>query len=237
MDFFDIHVHSAFSQGKSSIEELVERAELLGYSGICFSEYYKNKKQMGELKNKILEMQENKDTSILLGFEARNEKELRKLVKMRQSFDILLARGGDLKMNRRVVETIEVDVLTHPGYERYDCGLNHVMSKLAKENDIAIEINFREILISDKKSRSIVLSNMRDIIRLAKKYKFKLILASGAISHWEMRSPLCMISMANILGLNLNESKKSLSKTPEDIINMAKKRSGDNWIMPGVEKE
>jgi len=236
MKFFDLHVHSAFSEGESTIEQLAQRAKELGYSGICFSEYYEGRARLEKLKAEIAKARRKvgKDIEIFLGFEARNLRELQQLAKMRRMFDVLLAHGGDLDMNRVAVETKEADVLTHPEHGRYDCGMNHVMARLARQNDVVVEINFREILTSTKKSRSRVLANMRDNVELAKKYKMPIVLCSGAISHSELRDPLCMSSMAEQLGLPLKNAKDAISKIPEKIVERAKERKSENWIMPGV---
>lgn len=234
MKFFDLHIHSAFSEGESTIEQLAERAKGLGYSGICFSEYYEGRAQLEKLKAEIAKARQKTKMEIFLGFEARNTRELRRLADMRRMFDILLARGGDLKMNRVAIETKEVDILTHPEHGRYDCGMNHVMAKLAKRNDVAIEINLREILTSTKKTRSRILGNMRDNIALEKKYKMPIILCSGAISHWELRDPFCMISMVEQLGMEPEQAKEAISKIPEKIIKRAEERRSERWIIPGI---
>lgn len=234
MRTFDLHIHSAFSEGESTIEQLAKRAKELGYSGICFSEYYEGRAQLEKLKAEIAKAQQKTKIEILLGFEARNTHELKRLGSIKRMFNVLLARGGDLRMNRVAVETKEVDILTHPEHGRYDCGMNHVMAKLAKKNNVAIEINFREILTSTKKTRSRILASMCDNIALAKKYKMPIILCSGAISHWELHDPLCMSSMAVQLGMTLKQAKESVSKVPESIVKRAKERKSEKWIMPGV---
>lgn len=234
MKAFDMHVHSAFSEGESTIEQLAQRAKELGYAGICFSEYYEGRAQLEKLKAKIAGASKKTKIEILLGFEARNTRELKRLTDMRRLYDVLLARGGDLRLNRAAVEAREVDILTHPEHGRYDCGMNHVMAKLAKKNNVAIEINFREILTSTKKTRSRILTSMRDNIALVKKYKMPIILCSGSISHWELRDPLCMSSMAEQLGLPLKQAKEAVSKVPEKIVKRVKERKSKKWVMPGV---
>lgn len=234
MRFFDLHVHSAFSEGESTIEQLAQRAKYLGYSGICFSEYYEGRARLEKLKAEIAQVQEMVGIEIFLGFEARNTRELGQLAEIRQMFDTLLAHGGNLDMNRAAVETKEVDILTHPEHGRYDSGMNHIMAGLAKQNNVAIEINFREILTATKKTRSKILANMRDNIELAKKYKMPIILCSGAISHYELRDPLSMASMAEHLGMPLKQAKDAVSKIPEVIVKKTKERKSGKWIMPGV---
>lgn len=235
MKFFDMHVHSAFSEGESSVMQLAGRAKELGYAGICFSEYFEGRARLEQLKAEVAKAQEATGIAILLGFEARNTQELRRLAEMRRMFDVLLAHGGDIAMNRAAVETREVDILTHPEHGRYDGGMNHVMMKLAEANGVAVEVNFREILTSNKKTRSRVLENMRDNVALARKYKAPIILCSGAVSHSELRDPLVMTSMAQLLGMAPAEAKTALSDTPQSIFEKARKRKDGSWVMPGVE--
>lgn len=234
MAYFDLHIHSAFSEGRSSLEDISSRAKLLGYAGICFTIYYKNKKQLENLKTKAEKISKQVGIEIFLGFEARNSNELTKLIKMRREYDVLLVRGSDLKLNRKAIETPEVDILTHPELERKDSGLNHIMAKFAAKNNVAIEINFREILLSSKGTRSLILKNITENVTLCKKYKTPLILCSGAISHWQLKDPKVMMSFATLLGLELNEAKKSMSIVPNRITNMIKERKSKKWVMPGV---
>jgi len=235
MQAFDMHVHSAFSGGVSSLEELASTAKILGYKGICFVAYPLSKKEEEILKAEIERVKKEFAIEIYLGFEARNVKELRILAKRRKEFDVLLARGGDLKLNRIACETPEVDILTHPEFGRNDSGLNHILARLAAENNVAIELNFREILTSSKASRAKFLSHMQRNVMLAKKFKAPIILCSGAINHFEMRDPYCLISLATQLGLELKEAKDAITKVPQKIIEEIKKRRDERWIMPGVE--
>jgi ribonuclease P/MRP protein subunit RPP1 len=236
MNSYDLHLHSAFSEGESSLEELASTAKNLGYKGICFAEYYEGKKQLEKLQKEIKKVKQKVGIDIFLGFEARSKKELKSLAKIRRNFDILLVRGGDLELNREACETSQVDILTHPELERKDSGLDHVSVKFAAKNQVAIEINFREILISGKRTRSKVLANIQNNVKLAKKFRAPIILCSGAISHWELRSPLVLISFATQLGLELKGAKQAISKIPEKMIKQAKERKSEKWIMPGVKE-
>jgi len=234
MRAFDLHVHSAFSGGQSSLEQLASTAKELGYTGICFAEYFQNENQLKKLKEEIAKASRNVGIEIYLGFEARNPNELHKLVERRRMFDILLVQGGDLKMNRLACETPEVDILTHPENNRNDSGLNHILVKEAAKNNVAIEINFREILLASKRTRNSIMRHMSQNVKLAKKFHAPIILCSGGISHWELKSHEVMASMANQLGLELNEAKDDISEIPGDIIKQSKERKSEKWVLPGV---
>lgn len=234
MNYFDLHVHSAFSGGESSLEQLAETAKQLGYSGVCFVFYYQDERQKDILLAEVERIGKAIGIETYLGFEARSLKELNFLAKKRKGFDILLVRGGELELNRAACETPEVDVLTHPEYMRNDSGLDHTCMKFAAKNSVAVEMNFREIAIASKSTRSKVLASIARNMRLAKKYRVPVVLCSGAISHWELKDPECMMSMATQLGLELKEAKKSVSEIPKKIIEKIKERKSKNWIAPGV---
>jgi len=234
MNYYDFHLRSEFSEGESSIQDFANRAKLLGYKGICFSEYFQGKEHIEELKEKCEKIAKETNIQIFVGFQARNIKELGKLTRLRRNYDVLLVTGGKLNLNRKAVETPEVDILLHPEFERRDSGFNHTMAKLAKENNVAIEVSFREILLSSKNTRAHIIHNISNNIKLCKKYKAPIILCSGAFSHLQMKDPKVLISMGTLLELEINDSKKSLSEVPSKIIEMAKERQSDQWVRSGV---
>jgi len=234
MNYFDFHVRSDFSEGESSIQDFATRAKLLGYKGICVSEYFQNKNHMEELKKKCKEISEKVGIDVFVGFQARDTRELGKLTAIRREYDALLVRGGDIDLNRKAVETPEVDILLHPEFERRDSGFNHTMAKLAKENNVAIEVNFREILLSSKNTRAHIIQNISENVKLCKKFHTPIIICSGAISHLQMKDPKVLISMGKLLGLELAEAKKCVSEVPENIIKMSKERQSEKWIGPGI---
>lgn len=231
---YDFHIHSTFSGGESNLEEIASMAKRLGYKGICFSTYPLNKREENILKAEIERVKKKIGIEIFLGLKARSSRELKYLVNRRREFDVLLVRGGDVKLNREACETPEVDILAHPELERTDSGLDHVCTKFAAKNNVAIEINFREIAVSTKKTRGKVLSNIANNIKLAKKYLTPIVICSGAVSHWELKSPEVMISMACQLGLELKEAKDAVTKVPENIIKLVKERRSGKWVRPGV---
>lgn len=232
--FYDFHVNPEFSEGESSLEEMAKRAKLLDFSGICLVEEFKKKNQIESLKKQISEVSKKTKLEIFLGFEAKNSFELNKLAKTRKEYDVLLVEGGNLSLNRKAAETPEVDILTHPELGRRDSGLNHVMAKLATENHISIEINFREILLSSKNTRSHIVQKMAKNVELCQKYHTPIIICSGGFSHLQLKDPKILTSMGCLLGLEINEAKRALSEVPESIIKMIRERQSEKWVRPGV---
>jgi histidinol phosphatase-like PHP family hydrolase len=86
MQAYDLHLHSAFSGGISSLEELASTAKVLGYKGICFVAYPLSKREEEILKAEIERIKKEFAIEIYLGFEARNVRELKFLAKRNKDF-------------------------------------------------------------------------------------------------------------------------------------------------------
>ncbi len=182
-----------------------------------------------DLKN---ELKDVIDIDYTLIIESNNSSEIRKIArKYRNKSSCISVLGGNLKVNRACVENIQIDVLSKPYFKRYDSGLNHILAREAKDNNVAIELVFNDILKSYLSHRSKVLSNFRDIYKLYRKYEFPLILSSGAESILDIRTVKDFKAVFTQTGLTFPEVESSF-KTAEDIIEFNKDRK--NMILSGV---
>lgn len=134
------------------------------------------------------------------------------------------------KRNRITVETKNVDVLLSPekGVKKdslhyRNSGLNHVICKLAKKNNIAIGFNFNDILTSGGLKRAEILGRMMQNVKLCRKYKLRMVIGSFARNKWEMRARNDLISFGIVLGMHPKEAGNSL-KTADEILEEKKER-------------
>ncbi|MEM7819668.1 MAG: RNase P subunit p30 family protein [Candidatus Aenigmatarchaeota archaeon] len=228
MPFYDLHVHTNLSIGENSVEEIVEFAKKLGLSGIGIVNYYP-----GNIEK--LQKIEGIDLVSCIMIKPKNPEELDKLAKkVRNKAEVLMVHGGDYDINRAACENSLIDILCHPELGRKDSGLDHICVKAAGENNVAIEINFREILESYKKNKIYIISSMNKNIKLCKKYNAKIITTSGAVTKWGMRSGRELAAIANILGLELGEAIDTVSTIPETLVYENRKKLEDKKF-EGVE--
>ncbi len=118
--------------------------------------------------------------------------------------------------NRKLLENKKLDILVSPEKTRKkdfihhrNSGLNQVLCKLAKKNNIAIGISFNDILKSKEKDK--LIGRIMQNIRLCRKYKVKMVLASFATNKFEMRDARDLISLGVCFGMNPGEAKKALN--------------------------
>ncbi|MBR4447069.1 ribonuclease P protein component 3 [Methanobrevibacter sp.] len=230
--FFDLNIKG------SSLEnniKLAMEASNYGWEHINFSY---NQNDFQNALNLKEDLKENlKDTinfDYTLEIESTNINEIRKNVnKFRNKALCISVVGGDLKVNRSVLENIKIDVLSRPYLKRYDSGLNHILAKEAANNNVAVELCFKDILRSYLAPRAKVISNFRDIYTLYRKFDFPLILSSRAESIFDIKTTHDFISVFKQTGLTDEEIDKSF-KTAENILEFNKNRS--NLIFKGVRR-
>ena len=212
MPFYDLHVHTALSIGENSVDEIIEMAKRLGLSGLGIVRYY-----VGRIE-KIPESKDIDLVSVII-IKPDSKEELDALAKkIRNRVEVLMVHGGDYDINRAACENSMIDILCHPELGRRDSGLDHICVKAAQENDVAIEINFRETLESYKRQRVYILSSMMKNIKLCNKYNANVITTSGTVTKWGMRGGRELAAITHLLGLDLGKAISSVSTIPIEIV-------------------
>ena len=231
-------IQSNLSSGTSSIEEIAKFAEQLGFSSIVICDAWESPQKLQELKEKIAEVQKLVKVEIIPGvkIEAGTISELKRSIEQaREKAVIIAVAGGDYEINRAACEDSRVDFLAHPEFNRRDNGLDEVCLHAASKNDVAIEVNFRELLSTYKRTRTYNLEKIATNIRLCQNLGVKIVASSGAQSAWEMRDPRELVSIVNILGVELGSSFATVSDIPNAIIDKNKRKLGGKVIADGVE--
>ena len=96
------------------------------------------------------------------------------------SSGVVVYSSEDDDLNRRVSEKLKIDMLLISQGKRKDfmkqrnSGLNHVLAKIAKKNNIEIGINFDEIVSSNGFRLAEILARIRQNIVLCNKAKVKM---------------------------------------------------------------
>lgn len=230
--FFDLNIKG------SSLENNIDlacEASKYGWNHINFSYNQDDFKQAFEFKDELSEKLENTISfDYTLEIKSNNVSEIRKLSrKFRNRASCISVVGGDLKVNRNVLENIQIDVLSRPYLRRYDSGLNHVLAKEAVNNNVAIELCFKDVLKSYLAHRSKILSNFKDIYVLYRKFNFPLILSSRAESIFDIRTTADFTAFFTQTGLTADEVYSSF-KTAQNILEYNSKRK--NYILKGVRR-
>ena len=116
--------------------------------------------------------------------------------------------------NREVLESGKADILFDlEAQNKRDfmhhraSGLNHILCTFAKKNDLKIGLSFSSILKSSDRHQ--LVGRMSQNIKLCRKYKVKMCIASFAKKPYEMRSPNDLMSLFETIGMHPKEAKDS----------------------------
>tara|TARA_Y100000310_G_scaffold17671_1_gene17435 strand:- start:5076 stop:5531 length:456 start_codon:yes stop_codon:yes gene_type:complete len=92
----------------------------------------------------------------------------------------IIFTGADDDLNRKILEKEKVDIfmpllLNKKDFQKQrNSGFNHVLAKIAKKNHVSIGINLDEVIMSNGKIKSDVLSRIKQNIKLCNKNKLKM---------------------------------------------------------------
>jgi ribonuclease P/MRP protein subunit RPP1 len=235
MKFYDLFIQSNLSGGESSLEQLIEFAKKLGYSGIAICDNYQGLEKLNELKNKISEI---KDIEVYSGVNiiAKDVNEMKEIVsKVRENVHVVIVSGGDYSINRAACDDSRIDILMHPELGRPDSGLDEPSLEAATHNNVAIGISFREILYNFRKPRAYILNHISRNLMLCEHFRTPTVICSCAQSTWGMRNPREFVSLLNVLGLDIGKAFASVTSIPQAIVEENKKTLEGEKITEGVE--
>lgn len=230
--FFDLNIKGA---GLENNLALASEASKYGWNHINFS-YNQNEFKEGlDLRDELEEsLSDVISFDYTLEIKSNNINEIRKIAnRFRNKASCISVVGGDLKVNRAAVENVRIDVLSRPYLKRFDSGLNHILAKEALNNNVAIELCFKDVLRTYLSHRSKAISSFKDTYALYRKFDFPLILSSRSESVFDIRTTHDFISFFKQTGLNDFEIAKSF-ETSKNILEFNKDR--DNMIFKGVRR-
>lgn len=230
--FFDLNIKGSSLENNVA---LAFEASRYGWNHINFSYNQNDFKDALDIKNDLSEsLQDLINFDYTLEIKSNNVSEIGKITrKFRNKSSCISVVGGDLKVNRNVLENIQIDVLSRPYLRRYDSGLNHVLAKEALNNNVAVELCFKDVLKSYLAPRAKVISNFKDIYTLYRKFDFPLILSSRAESIFDIRTTHDFIAFFKQTGLTASEIEKSFV-TARNILEFNEDRK--NLILKGVRR-
>jgi ribonuclease P/MRP protein subunit RPP1 len=238
MKFYDLFVQSDLSGGESSLQQLVDFAKKLGYSGIAVCDNYQGVDKLEELKKRISELKTDIEVYSGVNIIPTSVIEMKEIIsKVRERVNLVVVSGSDYSVNRAACDDSRIDILMHPELGRPDSGLDEPSLEAATQNNVAIGISFREILFNFRKPRAYILNHIAKNLMLCDHFRTPFVVCSCAQSVWGMRNPREFVSLINVLGLDIGKAFASTTSTPQSIVEGNKKTLEGDKITEGVEVE
>ncbi len=233
MRYFDIFV----SPKGEKLWEVVEAAEELGFSGICFAPKFSGLEDLERSRKLVSEVASDFSAEIFTGtvIAVKNVRELGRTVrKVRKRVEVVLVLGGDYRINRAACTNRMVDILLRPNFGPEPC-MDLFCARSAARTGTAVALEFRSVLKNYGTERSDVLRAMRVLVSLSRETGFEVVTCSGARTRWEVRDPRALASLALVSGLDEKKAKASVSSVPSGILDRNRERLSENRVWNGVE--
>ncbi|MBS3176877.1 hypothetical protein J4457_06605 [Candidatus Woesearchaeota archaeon] len=182
---------------KNNEQEFLLMAEKLGYTAIIF--FYKNKPEIKKITHEKVQV-----------FIACSEK----------TNDVDLVIHEHDQRDREIIERQQAQLISKlESEQRKDfirqraSGLNHVITTLMHQKNVSVCFSLNEIIYAQYRSQ--LLGRMMQNVKLCRKDKVKMILASLAPIPYAMRSPHDLKALAIVLGMHPEEAKAALKNACE----------------------
>ena len=133
--------------------------------------------------------------------------------KRQAKFVIIGSSDQDLHVIEHRAPTILFDLEQSPKHDALHqraSGLNHIMAKACAKNGVAVGFSLNSILSAGPQKRAVLLGRIMQNIKLCRKFKVKMKIASFAKSPGGMRNPADIKSLAVVLGFDSLEAQKAL---------------------------
>ncbi|MDY6788608.1 MAG: RNase P subunit p30 family protein [Candidatus Nanohaloarchaea archaeon] len=233
----DLHVQPE-SLEEEALESHVQVAGEIGTDVIALTPVYKDSKHLERLKKNLPDDEYGLKVFPGAKIEVEDVKEMKdQLSAVRDRVPVVCVAGGDPEINRAAAGDPRVDFIAHPGLDRKDCGIDHVIAKKAAENQVALEVNFRLLLENSGKYRMYQLKKIEEYVMFNQKFGTPLITNSGARKTEQLRNPRDMSAVLQGLGLAKGEVLETVDQVPGEILERFRERNKEGFVRPGVTRE
>ncbi len=127
---------------------------------------------------------------------------------------VIIADAGDNSFNRMVITTKGVHLLD--GIAAIPKGgFDHIIAAMAAQHNVGVVVSLAAII--DPKTRRHALSHYADILKLARKYRFRLVIASGASAPAGQKNIHEICALTSLFGMERAEVYRALTCLDEII--------------------
>ncbi len=113
---------------------------------------------------------------------------------------------------RKIVDSKAADIIIDPQKKRKDEGIDHIISKKMKEQNIGLLISLSNLFSLNGKKRSMEFGKIKEICKYYNKYSFPLLIASFVSDPILIRDPISRASLLRELSVKEDKILDTVSK-------------------------
>lgn len=123
---------------------------------------------------------------------------------------LVVVNAGNNGFNRAIIQIKGVHVIRHL-HKTEKNSFDHIIARMSAENNVAIDIDLRPIVMSRGVWRQKTIQRYKDIIGLCERFEFPLTLSSNARSVVELKSVREMVNLASLVGITEPDAREALA--------------------------
>ena len=123
---------------------------------------------------------------------------------------LVIVNAGNNGFNRAIIQIKGVHVIRHL-HKTEKNSFDHIIARMSAENNVAIDIDLRPIVMSRGVWRQKTIQRYKDIIGLCERFEFPLTLSSNARSVVELKSVREMVNLASVVGITEPDAREALA--------------------------
>ncbi|MEI7435010.1 MAG: RNase P subunit p30 family protein [Methanomicrobiales archaeon] len=123
---------------------------------------------------------------------------------------LLVVNAGNNGFNRAIIQVKGVHVIRHL-HKTEKNSFDHIIARMSAENNVAIDIDLRPLVMSRGVWRQKTVQRYKDIIGLCDRFEFPLTISSNARSVVELRSVREMVNLASLVGIAEPDAREALA--------------------------
>lgn len=163
----------------------------------------------------------------------KNLKIVRKQVdSVRKDVMIVSVRLNSIDLANWAAEDQRVDLITVDYSLEYR--FRETTARLAAASDTALEIRFEPLLRLAGLNRSKVIKVYRETVRTAIDAGMQVILSSGAKQPLQLRSPVSMRHICELLGMEPKYAENAVKQASQEIVERNRRRFSSGYVADGV---
>jgi RNase P/RNase MRP subunit p30 len=210
---------------KEEIESCARIAQQFGFAGMAV---------MGDISEPMVRVTDSFMIFRRIELKGKGLGNLRKQSNAaRRSGLVVAMQLSTIEVTNWAAEDPRVDLLTiNPSKESR---LRDTTARLAASSSTCLEIQIAPLLSSTGLSRSKVLKSYREAVTTAVDANMEIVLSSGAIYPMGLRSPVAMVHIGMLVGLEKTVAEHAVMDTPSQIVERNMKKLGPEYVRAGVE--
>jgi RNase P/RNase MRP subunit p30 len=135
---------------------------------------------------------------------------------------------------RKAAKDNRVDLLNFPRKDDYWFWFDEKMASLARDSNIAYELNITDFLgLEDAQMVKVIKRKRRDM-RNAERSGIPIVVSSGASEPLYMRGPRAMMALLDLLDIEEEKGREYMTKNPTEMVERNREKLGPYFISPGV---